>query len=218
MARQLTRRVTITMELWWEQHLAPESREANRFHSMESTTTFPCPLVLNWNRTRLHVALWMNGSAQNQIQLLIDSSHGGSGQGWALQLNSQNNLSFAYGNGGTSGNPFPEVTTALPGLGDGDFHHVAAIFDGSSLQLYVDGSLGNSLAYTGTATPSGRDIRIGNHYVFDRPFLGQLDDIRIYDEALSASQVMALASGVPEPSSGMIGAAFLMMAGLRRRK
>ncbi len=159
----------------------------------------------------LSVSLWVQAEQENHLRLLIDSTHGAGQAGWALQLNSANNLSFAYGNGST----FPEVTSAI-GIGDGEFHHVAATLDGTNMRLYIDGALTSSLVFTGTPAPSGRDIQLGNHLSLNRPLRGALDDVRIYNHVLSQVEITSLAS-VPEPTTvALLGLLVTSLVGLRR--
>jgi len=76
---------------------------------------------------------------------------------------------------------------------DGDWHHVVGVFDGSDLSLYVDGSLAASEP-AGGATPSTNSaaLNIGAWSGTGLHFNGSLDQIRIYDEALSTSEVVDL--------------------------
>ena len=163
--------------------------------------------------TEISISLWVQAPTENHLRNLIDSTHGVGQAGWAVQLDAADNVRFTYGNGST----FPELATPL-GNEDGQFHHVAAIFDGSLLSLYIDGSLSSTLAYSGTALPSGRDIQIGRHLVLNRPFEGSLDDIRIFDNALSSTEVSRLFTGVPEPTAlGPLAFLFAFISSKRRR-
>ncbi len=160
----------------------------------------------------LSVSLWVQAIPENHLRLLIDSTHGTGQAGWAVQLNSSNNISFAYGNGSS----FPEITSAI-GISNGEFHHVAATLDGVTMRLYVDGALTSSLAFTGVPAPSGRDIQLGNHLSLNRPLQGALDEVRIYDHALNQTEITSL-STVPEPSSAvLLGLAALSIIGMRSR-
>lgn len=160
------------------------------------------------------VSLWVKSALENHLRLLIDSTHGAGQSGWALQINSANNLSFAYGNGST----FPELASAPGVLNDGEFHHLVATFDGSTMQMFIDGGLPATLAYTGVAAPSGRDIQIGNSPSLNRPLDGALDEIRIYNHVLSSAEIAALSS-VPEPATtGLFALAAISCAALRFRR
>jgi len=80
---------------------------------------------------------------------------------------------------------------------DTDWHHVATVADGVSLTIYLDG---RSVATGGTATAnygaSTFPLNIAGNGVFDamgNAFLGQLDDVRVYNRALSAEELAGLA-------------------------
>ena len=68
--------------------------------------------------------------------------------------------------------------------------HVAATFDGANLRLYVNGASVASTARSSVLTSSTANLRIGND-VYGEHFQGVLDEIRIYDRALSASEIQA---------------------------
>lgn len=79
-------------------------------------------------------------------------------------------------------------------LFDGSWHYVTATYDGNFQRIYVDALLMNSNAITGTITSSsvttviGRDTTGASTYVFN----GSLDDVRIYNRALSAKEITQL--------------------------
>jgi hypothetical protein len=66
------------------------------------------------------------------------------------------------------------------------WQHVVATKEGNQLRLFVDGLLVDSTENV-KATPSGLQLVIGQLYTdsLDRFFVGQLDEIAIYDRALS---------------------------------
>ena len=76
---------------------------------------------------------------------------------------------------------------------DGDWHHVVGVFDGEELSLYIDGSLVASDS-AGGATPSTSSgaLNIGSYGGAGLHFNGSLDQIRIFSEALSTSEVVDL--------------------------
>jgi len=192
--------------------------QAFSFDGVNDYVTVPGNVVLQ--PSTISVAMWVNAAPGGGLRLLADSSHGGSGGtsnqgGWALQLNPNNTLDFAYGNGST----FPHLSTTSI-VADNTFHHVVTLLDGPAIRVYVDGMLNNSGIYSGTpiaSTANSGNIRLGNHYQFSRPLNGFLDDVRIYDHALSQSEIGVLAGTavVPEPSS-LVGLILVSIAGLFR--
>jgi RHS repeat-associated protein len=77
---------------------------------------------------------------------------------------------------------------------DSGWHHVAVTFSGTTSSLYVDGVAGTSV--TGTSgsrlTSSVLDRRIGSRAGGLNRFDGTIDDVRIYNRALSASEMQQL--------------------------
>ena len=114
-------------------------------------------------------------------------------------------------------------------LRDNQWHHLAFVRDKDNDKLfgYIDGgidltSIGSASDITfDTSFRIGRDNRGGSGI----PFHGSIDDLRMYDHALSASEVTALAadSTAPEPASvfaslGLLSAAGCGLREWRRRK
>ena len=78
---------------------------------------------------------------------------------------------------------------------NGVWHHVAGTFDGNQLRLYVDGSLADSLDYTGAIATSTYPVNIGrNSQNTDRLYEGAIDEVRIYNRALSEGEILFLAN------------------------
>ena len=82
------------------------------------------------------------------------------------------------------------------GPATGRWEHVAVVFDGTDRELFVNGVSRGSYATTGGGvTDDGDDpLWFGGMDYHGQYFKGSLDDIRIYNEALSASEVAALAA------------------------
>src|SRR5205814_769503 len=66
---------------------------------------------------------------------------------------------------------------------------LAGTYDGSTYRLYVNGQLANSA--TGNATPgtSTKPLRIGGDGVWGDFFVGIIDEVRIYNRALSSAEI-----------------------------
>lgn len=108
---------------------------------------------------------------------------------------------------------------------DGDWHNVTVTFDGTTRDMYLDGVLINSNTPTGTHNAQNENFHIGvtNNSEF---FQGELDDVAVFNQALTQSQVSTIAAGnfsafgassTPEPSSWLLGVgAGALLLGLRR--
>ena len=76
---------------------------------------------------------------------------------------------------------------------DGQWHHIAAVYDGSQKILYVDGQVDAQKSYSSTVSTNNVNVRIGFNSEYPvGQYDGLQDDVRIYDRPLSASEVQAL--------------------------
>ena len=77
-------------------------------------------------------------------------------------------------------------------LTDNAWHHVVWVYDGSAETAYMDGSqLGGSNTENASAS-SGKTLFIGQYLGAAEQFNGSLDDVRIYNRALSAAEILQL--------------------------
>ncbi len=89
-------------------------------------------------------------------------------------------------------------------LADGNWHHVAATYDGIEKKIYIDGELAGS-TYVGPLTlavPHATNVTIGNTS-FDVNFKGGIDEVRVWTRALCQAEIQNNMSGelsVPQTS------------------
>jgi lysophospholipase L1-like esterase len=79
-------------------------------------------------------------------------------------------------------------------INDGDWHHVAISYDGTTLNIYVDGSLAGSTAAS-LNTLSIALLFLGRADSSTNFFNGSITGIRLYGSALSGTDIATLASG-----------------------
>jgi hypothetical protein len=73
-------------------------------------------------------------------------------------------------------------------------HHVAGVFAGGTMSVYVDGVLDGQVAVTGGSPVANDDsVLVGQRKYSSNGWNGRLDEIRIYNRALGGSDVAALA-------------------------
>ncbi|MBN1804199.1 MAG: discoidin domain-containing protein [Sedimentisphaerales bacterium] len=127
----------------------------------------------------------------NQCHILTWGTSG-SGNSWIVQTDLLGKLRVDVGGGGyIKGN-----TTVI----NDAWHHIAAVLadDGSpnvdEVQLYVDGQPQTTSSVSQSInTAAGGDVRIGVFSSDPLYFNGLIDDIRIYDRALSQKEIQKLA-------------------------
>jgi len=85
---------------------------------------------------------------------------------------------------------------ALESVKDGRWHLAAAVYNGSAMRFYFDGREITSIAVSGPIDTSGSSpAYIGSWRGESEFFPGGIDDVRIYDRALSAEQIKKLTDG-----------------------
>jgi hydrogenase maturation factor HypE len=67
--------------------------------------------------------------------------------------------------------------------------HIAATYDGAALRLYVNGTQAGSVNVTGSISMSDGALRIGGNAIWGEYFQGSIDEVRIYNRALSAGEI-----------------------------
>ena len=150
--------------------------------------------------TGFTVEFWMKAGKDQpeSISSIVDKDHSAEdATGWEVSCwRDTGRLSAGIGDGSS----FP-LFTNLTDVLDSQWHHVAFAWDKTNWLIYVNGRLENSL-YRPVAVNNTRPLRFGFHWfeatqVPGRFFKGSLDDIRIYQRALTGTEIARLALGLP---------------------
>jgi hypothetical protein len=76
--------------------------------------------------------------------------------------------------------------------------HVASVYTGTQLRMYINGALVATAPVSGSYQVNARPLWIGGNAVYGEHFKGKLDDIRIYNRALTQAEIQSdLATPVP---------------------
>jgi hypothetical protein len=96
------------------------------------------------------------------------------------------------GKGKPSGHVFTTRDTAVAGTGrvtPNTWTHIAATYDGKLLRLYKNGVEIAEAALATGAVQSNRPLRFGGNSVWNEWFKGAIDEMRIYNRALSPAEL-----------------------------
>ena len=142
----------------------------------------------------LTVEAWIKPSATNQTGTFVPIVAYGrqaQGQAWFVQLTPQSTLNLYFKT--TTGTFSAKSTTSIS---PGQIYYVAAVFNGSSASLYVNGALEQSVPASGSINygglPAQYGLCIGGALGGTLPiFSGAVADVAIYNTPLSAAGVMS---------------------------
>ncbi len=86
----------------------------------------------------------------------------------------------------------------------GAWYHLAGVYDGSSISVYVNGVLAGTTPFSGSIARTDQPLLVGRNGIGGDVFKGSMDELKVYSRALSASEVLALArSAPPQPPSNL---------------
>lgn len=132
--------------------------------------------VKTTNTARQGVATWGNSGTFSRNTFVI---------------NGNGTVRFEYQGGGQN---------STLTINDDVWHHIAYTYDGAEIKVYIDGVLDFTRPEIriDTGVAGDRQITIGSEGSSDgsltfRPFSGAMDDFRLYNRALSASEIAELA-------------------------
>jgi len=154
-----------------------------------------------WHRLvtdAISVAAWIKTDSLGSYDDIV-----GLGYAWRLYGGQDGNVVFQIMN------TAPESTVVgTTNVNDGAWHHVAGSFDGIQYNLYVDGTLEASVATSGSISAGtayygciGAHYKKGDERDPRRFFDGLIDDVRIYDIALSESKIRQIFTFKPGRAS-----------------
>lgn len=85
-------------------------------------------------------------------------------------------------------NGSPSKVESTMDLATGRWYHIAGTYDGSTMKIYINGTLQGSLSVSGTIE-SNDVFALGRNYGNDRVLDGKLDESRVWNTALSESTI-----------------------------
>lgn len=147
----------------------------------------PGPLQLTGSMT---LAAWVYFEAGHD-SVVIGKGGGPTDRGWSLNREPTNELNFFVAASATA-----EVKVSAPMVPSARWMHVASVYAaGVSMSIYLDGKESASIA---NVPPSMRDpalaVQLGQRSDGCCSMQGRIDEVRVYNRALTAGEIAALAA------------------------
>jgi hypothetical protein len=107
----------------------------------------------------------------------------------------------------TSSEQWARGTSALP---LNAWSHVAVTYDGTTIRMYVNGTQVGTKAQTGSLRVSSQPLRFGGDALWPEWFQGRLDEIRVYNRALTTAEIQGdMGRAVSSLAPARLGAGLL---------
>lgn len=150
------------------------------------------------NGTDLTVSAWIwvdfaYNIAGASYPPIIGDMDSGATTGWLLYYNEgDDKWKFLSTRSATDVSVQSPGITSDAALGRGKWQHIVATTNQTNGSLYIDGQIVGSALGSGGYIPSANNVRIGDNVDFGTTWKGNLDEIRIYNRSLSATEVQDL--------------------------
>lgn len=173
-----------------------KSGKALQFDGSNDYVNIPNSPTTNFGTGAFTLSTWVRTSSPTN-GIIIDTSTTPSTfnqmKRLAIENNGKNIAFYVRSSGGN-----PDLTINV-GLNDGNWHYVVGTYDSNVRKLYFDGSLVGSDTSAIGNTDTAQPWRMGSALGGSVPFTGLMDEVAIYNKALSESEIKQLYSGLVSP-------------------
>jgi len=165
------------------------------------------PYSPSFNIANLSISVWFQKSTDyipNQTACIINRYEGGysnpNGQTWLMLVNTNgDSLTTAIYPPNKTNNYASILSSIGPKVTNAIWNNAILTFDGSNMKIYYNGLLVSTIPANGmtmnvngqSGISIGMSIQANGHW---HPFNGKIDDVRIYNRALTQSEITYLAT------------------------
>jgi len=137
-------------------------------------------------QSNITLSAWVYPTSTNGNQGIAGFRNDTDAGFYLLQLDNSTQVEGRFSN--SNGELFsmaPDVLTL------NQWQHLSLTYDGSTLRLYHNGVLKDSVSASGTITNTSVDLYMGNLELYADPFNGQIDEVRLWNTTRSQSEIQA---------------------------
>jgi len=151
------------------------------------------------SRKQISAFAWVKGAAQSLKFVVTHYDYGTNQRSWRMGSNSNFLIVYLSDDGSASDSHMKQYQSSVTAF-DNSWHFIGYTFNNGTLKLYVDGKEDPNITkskdaaittiYNSSAALTvGSELNSGSASEF---FAGQIDDVRVYNYALTATQVKTL--------------------------
>jgi hypothetical protein len=147
------------------------------------------PFSSSYQQSTVTVSAWVKTPTINSSYMIAATENAASNTGWRLAYadsGSGYRIQVCMYTAGTQ-----ECQYGTTNITANQWSHFVFTYDGTNTKIYKDGKLETTVAMTAYTVGSG-SLYIGNHAPNSFYFNGQIDDVRVYNYPLTATQVRDL--------------------------
>ncbi|MCB9991475.1 MAG: DUF1566 domain-containing protein [Rhodospirillales bacterium] len=149
--------------------------------------------------SEITLSAWVKRTSFNSRDFVINKGQCSTAPGcqYWLEFSGSNSLIFEVSDGVSD----HKLTAADTTFNTNDWFHIVGTYDGSIQKIFVNGVQDSAtFSWSSAINTTASELTIGNRSVnHDIPYGGQIDDVRIYNRALSKSEILYLYNQKPGP-------------------
>jgi glucose/arabinose dehydrogenase len=181
--------------------VAGKNGRAASFDGLDDYISIPNTASTNISGNALTLSMWINPQPSSDsvvVGKFWNTTMSSPYYQYGLELRGGNQTDFYIGT--PTGALVAASGTTLP---FNQWSYLAITFDGAQVKTYVNGTLVNTQALSATITARGNPMRVGADASTTQFYKGALDDLRIYNRALTPAQVQSdMTTPVGNPTVG----------------
>lgn len=160
--------------------------------------------ALDLNSSEFTVSAWVKRSAASTNVSIVSKRDAAYTDGYDFKITSTGHFEMNWKNGST------QTITSDVVIPVDQWHHVAVIYNGTDADLYVDGVFDKKEALTPpTSTNHSFFIAAAGKNTPTAHFEGNIDEVRIWDIALTIDQMRYIMNQEIEDNAGFVGGAII---------
>lgn len=139
--------------------------------------------------TAITLSFWFKVTSHETASELVNKFGGGGNIAYGTEIQSSDQkVRFRISSDGSNVTDCPSSTAIVPGV----WYHFAGTYDRTTMRVYINGALENSLAKSGNIFNSSDALRIGTYGYCPWWFNGCIDEVAIWGRALDEAEIGAL--------------------------